>query len=189
MGDLTRGMNTGIGAPRRSDRRYIAFQLGQGGFNRPLYAGLVGLTLPPGKGRAVIFQFYRITWHGAHIVPKRAPRQGASWARLWPIAPSQSAARMLTLSSQGTKGTATLVIGHIADSIGRQIEGVTQGVSGLLFEPVIRLGVTGLSRAGKTVFITSLVANLLDRGRMSGLEAARSGRIEAAFFCALDVPD
>ena len=75
-----------------------------------------------------------------------------------------------------------MVIGHIADSIGRQIEGVTQGVSGLLFEPVIRLGVTGLSRAGKTVFITSLVANLLDRGRMSGLEAARSGRIEAAFL-------
>ena len=38
-------------------------------------------------------------------------------------------------------------------------------------ETVIRLGVTGLSRAGKTVFITSLVANLLERGRMSGLRA------------------
>lgn len=55
-------------------------------------------------------------------------------------------------------------------------------MSGLLFEPVIRLGVTGLSRAGKTVFITSLVANLLDRGRMPGLEAAQSGRIEAAYL-------
>jgi len=75
-----------------------------------------------------------------------------------------------------------LVIGTIADAVGRQIEGVTQGVSGLFFEPVIRLGVTGLSRAGKTVFITSLVANLLDRGRMPGLEAARSGRIEAVFL-------
>ena len=30
-----------------------------------------------------------------------------------------------------------------------------------LFEPTIRLGVTGLSRAGKTVFITALVRNLV----------------------------
>lgn len=75
-----------------------------------------------------------------------------------------------------------MVIGTIADAVGRQIEGVTQGVSDLFFEPVIRLGVTGLSRAGKTVFITSLVANLLDRGRMPGLEAARSGRIEAVYL-------
>ncbi|BDW84319.1 hypothetical protein MACH21_04960 [Roseicyclus marinus] len=76
----------------------------------------------------------------------------------------------------------SLVIGTIADAVGRQIEGAARGVSGLLFEPVIRLGVTGLSRAGKTVFITSLVANLLDRGRMPGLEAAQSGRIEAAYL-------
>ncbi len=75
-----------------------------------------------------------------------------------------------------------MVIGTIADTLGRGIEGAAQGVSGLFFEPVIRLGVTGLSRAGKTVFITSLVANLMDRGRMPGLEAARSGRIEAAFL-------
>ena len=50
------------------------------------------------------------------------------------------------------------------------------------FEPLIRLGVTGLSRAGKTVFITSLVANLLERGRMPALRAAGQGRIEAAFL-------
>ena len=55
-------------------------------------------------------------------------------------------------------------------------------VSGAFFEPVIRLGVTGLARSGKTVFITSLVANLLDRGRMPGLLAAAEGRIEAAFL-------
>jgi predicted YcjX-like family ATPase len=75
-----------------------------------------------------------------------------------------------------------VVIGTLADSLGRGIEGVGQTVSETFFEPVIRLGVTGLSRAGKTVFITSLIANLLDRGRMPGLEAARSGRIEAAFL-------
>ena len=75
-----------------------------------------------------------------------------------------------------------MVIGVLADQVGRSIESATHLVSETFFEPVIRLGVTGLSRAGKTVFITSLVANLLDRDRMSGLEAARSGRIETAFL-------
>ncbi|MFD1796293.1 YcjX family protein [Paracoccus aurantiacus] len=49
-------------------------------------------------------------------------------------------------------------------------------------DPVIRLGVTGLSRAGKTVFITSLVANLMDRGRMTALKAAADGSIKAAWL-------
>tara|TARA_R110002110_G_scaffold117021_18_gene289217 strand:- start:2663 stop:4078 length:1416 start_codon:yes stop_codon:yes gene_type:complete len=75
-----------------------------------------------------------------------------------------------------------LVIGRIADGIWRQVENVSDTVSETFFEPVIRLGVTGLARSGKTVFITSLVANLLDRGRMPGLVAAREGRIEAAFL-------
>lgn len=51
-----------------------------------------------------------------------------------------------------------------------------------LQEPVIRLGVTGLSRAGKTVFITSLVANLMDRGRMHALRAAADGSLKAAWL-------
>ncbi|MBB4173619.1 YcjX family protein [Sulfitobacter noctilucicola] len=73
-------------------------------------------------------------------------------------------------------------ISRIADGIWRQVEAVQDTVSETLFEPVIRLGVTGLARSGKTVFITSLVANLLDRGRMPGLVAASEGRIEAAFL-------
>ncbi|QFT57543.1 hypothetical protein FIU94_01795 [Sulfitobacter sp. THAF37] len=75
-----------------------------------------------------------------------------------------------------------MVIGRIADGIWRQVENVQDTVSQTFMEPVIRLGVTGLARSGKTVFITSLVANLLDRGRMPGLVAAREGRIEAAFL-------
>ena len=51
-----------------------------------------------------------------------------------------------------------------------------------LADPVIRLGVTGLSRAGKTVFITSLVANLMDRGRMHALRAAANGSLKAAWL-------
>ncbi|SDX16352.1 hypothetical protein SAMN05444336_103493 [Albimonas donghaensis] len=67
----------------------------------------------------------------------------------------------------------------IADDIARWVEDAQEGVASLT-EPTLRLGVTGLARAGKTVFITSLVANLLDRGRMAGLDAQASGRIEAA---------
>lgn len=70
-------------------------------------------------------------------------------------------------------------IGDIADDIIRLFEDAQDGVNEL-FEPTIRLGVTGLARSGKTVFITSLIANLLDRGRMLRLDAAAEGRIEAA---------
>ncbi len=70
----------------------------------------------------------------------------------------------------------------IADGMTRGVGRLSESVSEALFEPVIRLGVTGLARSGKTVFITSLVANLLDRGRMPGLAAAREGRIAAAFL-------
>src|SRR3954470_22240672 len=45
----------------------------------------------------------------------------------------------------------------------------------------VRLAVTGLSRAGKTVFLTSLVANLLAAGQgartLPALEAAAGGRL------------
>ena len=75
-----------------------------------------------------------------------------------------------------------MVIGALSDRLGRGVESMGAAVSETFFEPVVRLGVTGLSRAGKTVFITSLVANLLDRGRMPGLQAASAGRIEAAFL-------
>ncbi|HEU0221003.1 MAG TPA: YcjX family protein, partial [Paracoccaceae bacterium] len=69
----------------------------------------------------------------------------------------------------------------IAFGLSRMVEEAQEGVSEL-FEPVVRLGVTGLAGSGKTVFITSLVANLLDRGRMPQLAAAASGRIESGFL-------
>ena len=73
-------------------------------------------------------------------------------------------------------------LSSLADGVWRGVETVSDRVSETLFEPVIRIGVTGLARSGKTVFITSLVANLLDRGRMPGLTAVQEGRIEAAFL-------
>lgn len=75
-----------------------------------------------------------------------------------------------------------MILGDIADGLTRGIERAGDAVSGAFFEPTIRLGVTGLSRAGKTVFITSLVANLIDRGRLPGLVAAAQGRILAAYL-------
>lgn len=73
-------------------------------------------------------------------------------------------------------------ISTLAEGLTRGAERAASTVSGAFFEPVVRIGVTGLARAGKTVFITSLVANLLDRGRMPGLVAASEGRIAAAFL-------
>ena len=46
-----------------------------------------------------------------------------------------------------------------------------------LVSPSVRLGVTGLSRAGKTVFITALVHTLLKGGRVPAFEAMAQGRI------------
>lgn len=75
-----------------------------------------------------------------------------------------------------------MVISSLADTLVRGVESINDSVSQTFFEPVIRLGVTGLARSGKTVFITSLVANLLDRGRMTSLVAQQEGRITAAYL-------
>jgi predicted YcjX-like family ATPase len=48
--------------------------------------------------------------------------------------------------------------------------------------PPVRLGVTGLSRAGKTVFITALVHNLLNGGRLPFVKAAAQGRLIRAYL-------
>ncbi|GAA6208315.1 YcjX family protein [Cognatishimia sp. WU-CL00825] len=75
-----------------------------------------------------------------------------------------------------------MIITDLANEVSRRVEAVGDGLSEALFEPVVRVGVTGLARAGKTVFITSLVANLLDRGRMSQVSAIGEGRIMAAYL-------
>jgi predicted YcjX-like family ATPase len=46
-----------------------------------------------------------------------------------------------------------------------------------LVTPTVRLGVTGLARSGKTVFITALVHNLLSGGRLPFFDAAAQGRL------------
>ena len=51
-----------------------------------------------------------------------------------------------------------------------------------LISPTIRLGVTGLSQAGKSVFITALVQNLIEGGRLPFLKAIAEERIKAAYL-------
>lgn len=51
-----------------------------------------------------------------------------------------------------------------------------------LVTPTLRLGVTGLARSGKTVFITALVRNLVDGGRLPFFSVAAEGRLIRAFL-------
>ena len=74
------------------------------------------------------------------------------------------------------------MIGALTEGVTRRVGAVGDQVSDLFFDPVIRIGVTGLARAGKTVFITSLVANLMDRARMPQLVAQADGRILTAYL-------
>jgi uncharacterized protein len=74
-----------------------------------------------------------------------------------------------------------LYLDRLTHSVTRRIENSLEGIGGV-FEPTVRLGVTGLSRAGKTVFITSLVANLIARSRMPQLRAVAEDRVVSAYL-------
>jgi predicted YcjX-like family ATPase len=51
-----------------------------------------------------------------------------------------------------------------------------------LMTPTVRLGVTGLARSGKTVFITALVRSLVAGGRLPFFSAMAEGRIARAYL-------
>ncbi|MGL5137236.1 MAG: YcjX family protein, partial [Beijerinckiaceae bacterium] len=59
------------------------------------------------------------------------------------------------------------------------VRSLTEYASGL-FNPTVRLGVTGLSRSGKTVFITALAHALVSGARLPMFEASAGGRIRKA---------
>ncbi|MHC5230344.1 YcjX family GTP-binding protein [Brucella sp. LJL56] len=69
----------------------------------------------------------------------------------------------------------------IGDEAKIALDTLADRATGLL-SPSLRLGVTGLSRAGKTVFITALVHNMLHGGRLPMFEAYKSGRISRALL-------
>src|SRR5690242_7692925 len=51
-----------------------------------------------------------------------------------------------------------------------------------MMTPTLRLGVTGLSRSGKTVFITALIRNLVSGGRLPFFFPEAEHRIERAYL-------
>lgn len=71
------------------------------------------------------------------------------------------------------------LIGDLGDAGQRAADGLAQ-MANRLAGTTLRLGVTGLRRSGKTVFITSVLNNLLLAGRLPLLEAVSGGRLRAA---------
>jgi predicted YcjX-like family ATPase len=60
------------------------------------------------------------------------------------------------------------------------LDTLAERAAGLMSPSSLRLGVTGLSRAGKTVFISAFVHNLVHGGRLPLFEAQKSRRIARA---------
>jgi uncharacterized protein len=67
---------------------------------------------------------------------------------------------------------------HAAGDAVRNIGDLASG----FVTPTVRLGVTGLARSGKTVFITALVHNLIAGGRLPFFDAAAQGRLLRAYL-------
>lgn len=67
---------------------------------------------------------------------------------------------------------------HAAGDAARNIGDFASG----LVTPTVRLGVTGLARSGKTVFITALVHNLMAGARLPFFDAAAEGRLLRAYL-------
>ncbi len=68
---------------------------------------------------------------------------------------------------------------QLADEIGIALANLADAAGGTI-TPTLRLGVTGLSRAGKTIFITALIHNLLIGGRLPGFGPLAEGRFIGA---------
>ncbi len=67
----------------------------------------------------------------------------------------------------------------ITDETRLALANIADRATGLV-TPSVRLGVTGLARAGKTVFIAALVHNLMHGGRLPVFKAYASGRVAGA---------
>src|SRR5690606_5756527 len=74
-----------------------------------------------------------------------------------------------------------LRLSTITDETRLAVTNIADRAAGI-FTPSLRLGVTGLARAGKTVFITALIHNLVHGGRLPLFRAYSSGRIATAML-------
>ncbi|MBX2806549.1 MAG: YcjX family protein [Hyphomicrobiales bacterium] len=73
------------------------------------------------------------------------------------------------------------MVGLILDDIAGLIRSAEDYASELITPP-LRLGVTGLARSGKTVFITALVHNLVSGGRLPFFQPAAQRRLIRAYL-------
>lgn len=67
----------------------------------------------------------------------------------------------------------------LTDELGIALGNLADAATGTI-TPTLRLGVTGLSRAGKTIFITALIHNLLTGARLPGFAPMAEGRLIGA---------
>jgi predicted YcjX-like family ATPase len=74
-----------------------------------------------------------------------------------------------------------LRLSDITDATADALRGAGARLADLM-TPTVRLGVTGLARSGKTVFITALVRNLMVGGRLPFFAAMAEGRITRAYL-------
>jgi predicted YcjX-like family ATPase len=77
------------------------------------------------------------------------------------------------------KGADRLQLTTITDETRLVLANLGDRATGIV-TPTVRLGVTGLARAGKTVFITALVHNLVHGGRLPLFRSYASGRVAGA---------
>jgi len=78
-----------------------------------------------------------------------------------------------------TNGAVTLSLTTLTDETRLVLANLGDRATGFR-TPTVRLGVTGLARAGKTVFITALVHNLMHGGRLPLFKAYTGGRVAGA---------
>jgi predicted YcjX-like family ATPase len=72
-------------------------------------------------------------------------------------------------------------ISTYTDGIGDAFRSIGEYATGLV-APTVRLGVTGLARSGKTVFLTALVHNLIAGARLPFFDPAAEGRLVRAYL-------
>jgi predicted YcjX-like family ATPase len=72
-------------------------------------------------------------------------------------------------------------ISTYSDAAGDALRSIGDFATGLV-TPSVKLGVTGLARSGKTVFITALVHNLIAGARLPFFEAAAQGRVRRVYL-------
>jgi predicted YcjX-like family ATPase len=74
-----------------------------------------------------------------------------------------------------------LRLSDLTEATADALKSAAELIAGLA-TPTVRLGVTGLARSGKTVFITALVRSLLAGGRLPYFGAMAEGRIGRAYL-------